>query len=1189
MNNTMRKSVLSLLGVAAVVLVLTLLLPTAKLQANPVAHTVSIEPNTILQDDFLGVGVNIIPVSFMEGTTQYGYQEAHWEMDKKRILALQPKVARVWFQLDWMEPTKGNYTWNSPKMLNFYDYLDVLQAAGTDVEFNFGWKVGEDQQSWFSIPGVDPKISAPADLDAFAASASAALDELINNRGYTNIKYLTFYNEPNGNWDFESTGDQRAYYATMVQKVSDRLTADGLRQLVDIWGPEETVASWTEYMSSNADAYFDAYSFHVYSQTYDGLSTSIADRTNHAGSKPVMMTEFGFAQDDMSGWDGGIANSVIKAANEGISAALVWQLNGVWLPDPYVGSDTNGNYALWDSLVVGTKPYKRYYETSLLTRYIPAHSSVVSVQTSSPDMRAAVFKTSGGDYTIVLEAKEGSSKNVTFNFNGVNVGKTFRKHVYKSDVSLEGNALIPEASASFAANTSFTDNSIDSDYQVIIYTTLQPETQIELTPLESTITGGQTKQLSANVIDNTGGVTWSVVGSGNGSITSGGLYTAPPVTAEKLVAIKAVSVNDPTSYGIAFVKVRPAAAAGKADIPTFSLAYGKYPSAEAVTITTSTPGAVIRYTTNGSTPTAASTLYTGPIFLNPGMTKLKAVAFKSGMTNSAEAYNLYRIADASSGPDGYQFCAYENGFDCSFNGTASVAFGSDGLFHYETLTNGTACNTSVFGDPNNGQPKRCYYSFNIPNEAPVVTIYNAGFEKPGTATYLTGPITNGWKFNVRSGVQRNGSALGSATAPEGVQTAFMISRDGINGEISQSLNFKAGTYSLSFLMAERAGYGGKLPFDVYVDNTKIGSFQPSSSSYTSHTTDSFTVTAGYHTIKFVGNATSSESTAFIDSIKIQTAVPTGPPATAMTNAGFETPSVANYLKGPMTNGWTFNSRAGVQKNGGIFGAATAPEGVQTAFLQSVNGSHGEISQDVTFAAGTYTLSFQAANRTNSGGTQSFDVFFDQTLIGSYTTSTGSFTAYTTNSFTASAGSHTIKFVGTSTTGDNISFIDDVTIQEAAPQNPSPSAALVNEGFETPSVANYLKGPMTNGWSFNGRAGVQKNGGAFGTTTVPEGSQTAFLQSVNGDHGEVSQVVDFEAGTYTLQFQAAKRTNSGGTQSFDVFYDQTLIGSYTPASGSFATYTTDSFTATAGSHTIKFVGTSATGDNTAFIDAVTIQY
>lgn len=100
---------------------------------------------------------------------------------------------------------------------------------------------------------------------------------------------------------------------------------------------------------------------------------------------------------------------------------------------------------------------------------------------------------------------------------------------------------------------------------------------------------------------------------------------------------------------------------------------------------------------------------------------------------------------------------------------------------------------------------------------------------------------------------------------------------------------------------------------------------------------------------------------------------------------------------------------------------------------------------------------------------------------------------------------------------------------------------------------------------------------------PEGVQTAFL--VNG--GVIEQSVNFTAGTYAISFQAAKRTNYGGTQSFNVYYDTTLIGSFTPSSGSFTSFTTGSFTATAGSHTIKFVGTNTTGDNTDFIDAVSI--
>ncbi len=51
--------------------------------------------------------------------------------------------------------------------------------------------------------------------------------------------------------------------------------------------------------------------------------------------------------------------------------------------------------------------------------------------------------------------------------------------------------------------------------------------------------------------------------------------------------------------------------------PTFNLAPGFYPAAPlSVTITNTEPNSVVRYTTNGTNPTAASTLYTGPITVN---------------------------------------------------------------------------------------------------------------------------------------------------------------------------------------------------------------------------------------------------------------------------------------------------------------------------------------------------------------------------------------------------------------------------------------------------------------------------------------------------------------------------------------------------------------------------------------------
>ena len=76
--------------------------------------------------------------------------------------------------------------------------------------------------------------------------------------------------------------------------------------------------------------------------------------------------------------------------------------------------------------------------------------------------------------------------------------------------------------------------------------------------------------------------------------------------------------------------------------PAFSPAAGAYASAQTVTISTITPSATIYYTTNGTTPTANSTVYSGPITVSSS-TIVEAIAVSAGLANSAVSSSNYTI------------------------------------------------------------------------------------------------------------------------------------------------------------------------------------------------------------------------------------------------------------------------------------------------------------------------------------------------------------------------------------------------------------------------------------------------------------------------------------------------------------------------------------------------------------------
>jgi hypothetical protein len=192
-------------------------------------------------------------------------------------------------------------------------------------------------------------------------------------------------------------------------------------------------------------------------------------------------------------------------------------------------------------------------------------------------------------------------------------------------------------------------------------------------PSFSVPSGAYSAPQTVTITTTTGGasIRYTLDGSSPSS-TNGTLYTAPVSVASTMtiraIAYKSGMTDSPISAATYTIT-------GAVAAPGFNPSAGTYSTTQTVTITSTTSGASIRYTLNGTTPTSSTgTLYSAPVSVT-STTTIKAIAYKSGMSDSAVTSSTYTITLGVVAPPSFSPTAgtYSSGQNVALTSTTSGA------------------------------------------------------------------------------------------------------------------------------------------------------------------------------------------------------------------------------------------------------------------------------------------------------------------------------------------------------------------------------------------------------------------------------------------------------------------------------------------------------------------------------------
>lgn len=434
--------------------------------------TVTVDANTIVNHNYIGNGAQWDPYQLDYGEKHLEISAQDWNKLYNRLDFMKPQFMRVMINTSSLiEKDTLN------RMKNFKDLSPILEyCQSRDVKVTFGdWGGSMVNSKENTISKMNLNLAAKY------------LDFLINDKGFTCIKYYNMVNEPNGDWSV-TDGNYKLWEKAVTHFFSE-IKALNLDKKVSLMGPDIAIweadkTDWITQSVQNLDEAIGIYDIHTYPSKFtvnSGEYTKIIKAYKDAVTvdKPIVMGEIGFkfvAKEDALlltenvkrakakpyasiedsqmfvydySYGTDMADALFQTVNTGYSGSVVWMLD-----DAMHAKEAKNKLKVWGFWnILGDEYFGKseeevrpwYYAWSLLTKYMPSESKVFKVIVTGDPKIKAIAISKGSKYMFAIVNVANTNKKIKLIGSGIPDLQNSKKFIYaKGKLNKKGDhELLP--------------------------------------------------------------------------------------------------------------------------------------------------------------------------------------------------------------------------------------------------------------------------------------------------------------------------------------------------------------------------------------------------------------------------------------------------------------------------------------------------------------------------------------------------------------------------------------------------------------------------------------------------------------------------------------------------------------------------------------------------------------------------